>query len=199
MTTNNKTSRLVVLCGPPCSGKSNAAEGLELHNRLPRLEMDAFRSQIFPLGNQTPEERQASYNAMHICAGHLLRWGIERVCLVATYQPFVQREAVARLAQNHEWLRVIQFMIDPEIAVRRFLEGRDDHPAKDLTPERVHQQARSYKYYHRAPIIDAGRLNKAQALLVTQQALEIREGEIPGPVPTTRFAEWIDLVREVPK
>ena len=54
---------------------------------------------------------------------------------------------------------VIQFKVDPEDAVQRFWQRPDDHPARDLTADRVRQLAKNYRYYHRAPIIDTSRLS----------------------------------------
>lgn len=190
-----KRSRLIVFCGPPCSGKSpvscRASEGKSV-----RLEMDTIRNALFEQGSNTPEERRVSYAAMHYCAEHLLKSEIQRVSLVATYQPFQQRQAVAALMDKFDsTLLVIQFKVDPEDAVRRFWARPDDHPARDLTADRVRQLAKDFKYYHRAPIIDTSRLEFEEWCSAAHEALDA-DGGPESSALTRKFAtEWVELAR----
>jgi predicted kinase len=189
--------RLIILCGPPCSGKSPIAADLERDQSLPRLEMDAIRERLFPHGSNTPEERQVSYAAMHSCAKHLLQARVDRVLLVATYQPWQVREAVAGMAgEFRSPLWIIQLKVDSDDAVRRFLSRPDNHPAKDLTAARVRQLAESYKYFRRAPIFDTSRLGFEEVYRAVVDCITIVDATAPGPVPPKFFAEWVESARE---
>jgi predicted kinase len=196
----NKRRRLVVICGPPCSGKSPIAEWLENEHRLPRLEMDCVREELFPLGSNTFEERQLSYAAMHLCARHLSRSGVKLLSLVATYQPWLQRQAVTRLAEDlGASLLVVQLKVDPIDAGRRFWKRPDDHPAKDLTEERVLNLAQNYPYFTRAPIIDTSRLALREVQQAVIDALDIADGKVPGPIGRSHFSEWVELAKRSEK
>src|SRR5207247_6209162 len=87
-----------MICGHPSSMKTPIAEKVENEKSIPSLEMDSIREHLYPQGTNTPEERYVSYAAMHFCAERLLRCGVPRVLLVATYQPPQQRQKAARLA-----------------------------------------------------------------------------------------------------
>lgn len=177
--------------------KTSISLRIEHDRSLPRLEMDGIREHLFKEGTNTPEERQVSYASMHFCAERLLRCGVPRVLLVATYQPWQQRERAASLAEDlQSSLLIIQLKVDPDDAARRFCQRPEDHPAKDLTAARVRQLADWYKYYHRGLIVDTSRLKFDEVYRAVAEALDLKDGTIPGPVPRKLFAEWVESARE---
>jgi predicted kinase len=137
---------VVVICGPPCSGKSTIAESIapDVSARYVRFEMDQIQRDL-ATGSVSPDARRQAYEHMHSLAAQSLREGARAVVLDATYQPHDQRRAVQALAARFG-ARVLVFecKIAAEEAVRRFLSRPDCHPATDLYPQRVRDLAIEY-------------------------------------------------------
>jgi predicted kinase len=192
---------LIVLCGPPCSGKSKISDLIRDRLEIPKLEMDTIRGELFPNGSNSPEERRVSYKALHYCAEEMLRGKVSRVLVTATYQPGEQRQAAAEVAfRCHCSLRVIQLEVDPGAAMLRFL-GRDKgHPALDLTADRVRELAAHYPFYPRALTLMTSRFDWPEE--VYEKVVEAVNGEAEQPmaraalIPNERFAEWVEAARK---
>jgi predicted kinase len=141
-----KKPGLVVVSGPPCSGKSTLARALAAAAELVRLEMDEFRVRLLPASTQAEADRDLAYRAMHLSAELLVRAGL-CPALDATYARAASRtglESVSRATAAGIYL--IECRVDPAIAVSRFEARGSSHPAVDLTPARVERLAIDYPY-----------------------------------------------------
>lgn len=137
---------LVVVSGPPCSGKSTLARALAAATELVRLEMDEFRARLLPASTQAEADRDLAYRAMHLSAELLVRAGLWPV-LDATYARAASRlglESVSRTTTAGIYL--IECRVDPAMAVSRFEARGSSHPAVDLTTARVERLVIDYPY-----------------------------------------------------
>jgi hypothetical protein len=108
--------------------------------------MDGIRSLLLPWSNQSKADRRIAYKGMHALAGLLLSSGKSAI-LDATYGPEeVRQELSALSARAGLDLHWIQCRVSPEVAVQRFLERGEFHPAVDLNEGRVRRQASAYPY-----------------------------------------------------
>lgn len=87
--------QLILVTGPPCSGKSTVAAALAATLQAMVLDIDDIRRIVIPNSKQTQQDRDIAYRCMHLIAEKLLEAGIKRVVVAATY---------GRL-QPREWLR----------------------------------------------------------------------------------------------
>jgi predicted kinase len=129
---------VVVICGPPCSGKTTIARQLQTELAgFAYFEMDEIRLSIWP-GIHTPEVRLKAYGHMHEKGGSALRDGAPGVILVATYQPSEQRRALRRRADAAS-ARLVLFecSVAADMAAERFRQRSGNHAATDLWAERV--------------------------------------------------------------
>lgn len=147
----------VILCGPPCSGKTTIARGLADRPSLASFayfEMDELRLALFP-GSNTPEDRAKAYARMHDLAADAIRAGGRGAILVATYQPSQQRHAVRAMAEGlPARLLVFECKVSPSDAVQRFYGRNERHAATDLSPERVWDLAHDFPYCSDAITLD---------------------------------------------
>ena len=126
---------VIILCGPPCTGKSTI--GAELHQRLgfPHLDVDTIRQRLLPDSDQRIEDRDIAYRAMHLTAEHLVRSG-ESVILNATYNRGVHRREAAAISAE---MKLIQCRAALETVLGRFRSRPPDHAAVDLTEQLVRE------------------------------------------------------------
>jgi predicted kinase len=172
--------------------KTPISKAIEADCHVPRLEMDAIRVELFPDGSNSPDERQCSYAAMHYFTKRLLWLDVPRVLLVATYRPQRQRQILTEIAEScRTSILVIQLKLSPEDAKKRFLGRPDNHPARDLTVARVQELAHTYRYYDEAQIVDTSKLKFEEVLIAVKNVLNLTEGNVPGPLPKEKFAEWV--------
>ena len=126
---------LIVICGPPCTGKSTM--GAELQRRLgsAHLDVDALRQQLLPDSDQRIEDRDIAYRKMHSFAGQLLRLG-KSVIVTATYnREMHRRELAAMLNTVHSRVALIQCRAPLETVISRFNSRPAGHAAIDLTED----------------------------------------------------------------
>lgn len=145
---------ILVVCGPPCSGKSFVSRVLGADPAFElfcSLEMDDVRVAL-GLPNSS-EDRGRAYARMHELAAEALRRGAPGVILNATYQPGIQRRAVQVLAaQMGADVYLFECQVDPREAVARFLGRTEAHAADDLSAWKVFDLSHEdeYCYFDRA-------------------------------------------------
>ncbi len=190
---------LIVIAGPPLSGKSTLRENL----------LASFESQVCVLGVSADEvktvlmpgrgveiaERNFAYLVMHYVATLGLRHGTS-VVLDATYARREPRQDLANhVHRMTDSVLLIQCSVEEAEAEKRLVEREKGHPAVDLTPSLVRERVRSYPFKSRAPILDSVRLSveemASQAFQVVQGGEPIRlvEWTTGGTDSTTRFSQ----------
>jgi uncharacterized protein len=130
---------LVILSGPPCTGKSTI--GAELQRRLgfTHLDVDALRQELLPNSDQRIEDRDIAYRRMHWFAEQLLGFG-KTVIVNATYNREVHRKEVAAILKKVQSRAVlIQCRAPLETVISRFNSRSPGHAALDLTEDLVRE------------------------------------------------------------
>ena len=94
----DRRKRLIVVAGPPCSGKSYLAEILANHTGIRHLEMDTIRARLMPESRHAKPDRDIAYRTMHFAAEMLLSAG-HSVILDATYMPVEHRLELEGIAE----------------------------------------------------------------------------------------------------
>lgn len=158
--------RLLVLSGPPCSGKSTLAKKFEERHGGLLLEMDEIRKEVFPSGEQTKRERNLAYRAMFREARRALLEGkADPIILVATFAPIEHRQELVAIADaSAAEVFLVECLVPPEEAVRRFRQGREGHAAIDLTEARVREHAHSFPFYGGGLLLDTGLLREDEGV-----------------------------------
>ena len=137
---------LVILCGPPCTGKSAIGADLESRFGFVHLEVDAIRQRILPGSDQKIEDRDPAYRAMHLLAKHLLREGAT-VVVDATYNRELHRNELAAVLKAVATPAVlIQCRTPLEIVLARFKSRAPGHAALDLTEDVVRELWTNFAY-----------------------------------------------------
>ncbi|MBQ1011091.1 AAA family ATPase [Micromonospora sp. M51] len=143
------SSGVVVLSGPPCSGKSTAGRALAEvltasgHCRI-YLEVDALFELLFPESDRNRDDRLRAYAGAHLLARMFVDGG-ETVVLECTYARGDQRASlVEALAGSAAPLWVVEFFVTPDEAVSRF-RGRPQ--ATDLDEALVRERAEAFPYF----------------------------------------------------
>jgi predicted kinase len=137
---------LVILCGPPCTGKT--AIGTDLENRFGfiHLEVDAIRQRILPDSNQNIDDRNIAYRAMHLMAELLLRQGAT-VVVDATYNRNLHRKGLAAILKTVEThTALIQCKAPLDVVLARFKSRPPGHAALDLTEDVVRELWTNFAY-----------------------------------------------------
>lgn len=139
-------SRLIVVCGPPCSGKSVLARSLAGRLGIPHLQMDEARKILTPASRHIRADIDTAYRAICWTAGWLLKQQHD-VILDATYGRRAQRQNLETMAQEAKaQIFLVQCQVSAVTARRRFLRRPAGHAALDLTPKRVEMLAGIYPY-----------------------------------------------------
>ena len=138
-------AQLLIIAGPPCSGKSTLASLIESELGIGRLQVDQVLSTLIPESTRERADRDLAYRATHMLARELLGRG-HSVSLDATYGTKVHRQAVEAIAADlGAPLFLIECHVSPDTAAARF-NARRDHPALDLTEARVRDLAGRYRF-----------------------------------------------------
>jgi predicted kinase len=165
---------LIVLAGPPCSGKSTVAEELARRLDIPHLSMDATRRRILPGAAHTRADREVAYRAMHFAAELLLRNG-GRAILDAPYGHAEDRAELSRIVDaSRARLCLVEFRVSPETAVRRLRQRGPDPERPDLTGAIVAQAARDYPYTDSGLVIDTDTIDPAHSVQLICDYIEFR-------------------------
>lgn len=140
-------TQLIVLSGPPCSGKSTLAEQLAAIFGAIVLDIDQVREGVIPNSEQSQEDRDIAYRCMHLVSQKLLEVGANHVILTATYSRRNPRQWLRSLADSESaQVCVLACQVSPEIAISRFRSRKPGHPAVDLTEDSVQRQVIDYPY-----------------------------------------------------
>lgn len=149
-------AKLLVLAGPPCSGKSSIAEAIQTRLDFHWLQLDRVLRRLMPDSLHNRIDRDIAYRAVHLCTEELLRGG-RSVVLDATYSSSEQRrEAESIAAELAIPLYLVECHISPDTAAARF-KNRSAHLARDLTEALVRDVASRYCYSGLGLKLDATR------------------------------------------
>jgi len=145
---------LVILCGPPCTGKSAIGADLQSRFGFIHLEVDAIRQRILPDSDQNIEDRNIAYRAMHLIAEHLLREGAT-VIVDATYNRELHRKELASILKNIETpTALMQCKAPLDVVLARFRTRAPGHAALDLSEDVVRELWTNFAYSNDGLTID---------------------------------------------
>lgn len=139
---------VVVLSGPPCSGKSTVGAGM-LTQQAPQqrrwmgLQVDAVFDLLFPASDRNRDDRMRAYDGAHLLARMFLDME-EVVVLECTYARRDQRASLVNaLAGSTAAMWVVEFLVSGDEAVDRFRARRQ---VTDLDDELVRERVDSFPY-----------------------------------------------------
>ncbi|MFG1651196.1 AAA family ATPase [Micromonospora sp. NPDC049275] len=140
---------IVVLSGPPCSGKTTARKVLAEersslgHGRV-HLEVDTLFDLLFPDSDRSRDDRMRAYTGAHLLTRMLVDGG-ESVVLECTYARRDQRASLLEaMTGSSAPLWVVEFFVTPDEAVKRF---RKRQQATDLDEALVRERAEAFPYF----------------------------------------------------
>ncbi|MCW5976799.1 MAG: AAA family ATPase [Bryobacteraceae bacterium] len=156
--------KLILFAGSACSWKTTIAAKLSARTGIPHLSMDHVRVRLIPGPRHTRAERLIALRAMNLAAELLLASGAS-VILDAQYRSSEDRqEAAAAAEKTGARLALIECMVSPDEAVRRFVRRGPDPVRLNLTPELVRQMARDFVYTREGLLLDTDALTPEECL-----------------------------------
>jgi predicted kinase len=168
-----ETPAFVVVCGPPCSGKSTIAGCLAGELAAVHLETDAIRVRLLPDSEHQKEHRDIAYRALHYFAELLIRLQ-PVVVLDATYVRAIQRrELKSLLDRTGARLYIVQCSANADVLLAR-LKAREPgrHAAVDLTPSGLRADALRFLYAEGAPQLRTDALSLDECLAAIRLYLD---------------------------
>jgi predicted kinase len=173
---------LTVFAGPACSGKTTLAGILAVERNWPHLAMDATRVRLMPDSGHTRGDRAIAYRAMHLAAELLLTHGVHTI-LDAPYGHRSDREEIAELAGRAKAsMLLVECAVTPEAAAERHRARAGGHPGLDLTPGRVVEIVRGYRFSRLGLMLDTSRQSLHECMARLRDYLEAGKMVVP--------AEW---------
>lgn len=159
---------LVVLCGPPLSGKTTLGRELAKHSNFAFLDVDEARWEIFLKSDRLPDKQeqfamQTSYQKNHEKARDLLQLR-QPVIVAATYSRELYHQMLQDLAErNGAELRVFLLVVSDE-EIRRRIENRaNENPSVIKTFEQFSEVKNRYR------VIEGVRLVKIDTSLSVEE------------------------------
>jgi predicted kinase len=142
---------VLVLAGPPCSGKSSVGRVLSAvltGGRSVYIEVDALFSLLLPESDRNRRDRMLGYDTAHSVARTVFGAGLMPV-LECTYSRLDQRASLGTAFEDIPALPlwVVEFHVSPEEAVQRF---RRRYEPSDLDEHLVHERAETFPYSDQA-------------------------------------------------
>lgn len=142
---------VLVLTGPPCSGKSSVGKVLAADSARRRgiyIEVDSLFSLLLPGSDRNRDDRMLAYDAAHVLARMLVERG-QTPILECTYARRQQRASLATAMADIPAapLWVVEFFVSPDDAVQRF---RRRLQATDLDEQLVREHAETFPYSDQA-------------------------------------------------
>ena len=175
-------SQLIVLTGPPCSGKSTLAGELSAIFGALVLDIDQIRRIVIPNSQQSQEDRDIAYRCMHLISEKLLEVGANAILLTATYSRRKPRQWLRSLADSKPvQVCILACHVSPETAIARFRSRPPGHPAVDLTEELVQRQVMDYPY---------GLVNVVECAIPLHESVAKAEYFVRGG-KAIDLAEWV--------
>jgi predicted kinase len=147
--------RLLVVSGPPCTGKSTIAMALRREIGGVCLEVDSIRQQLIPESTQSLRDRNLAYSALHLMTAHLIEAHVTPIILVGTYtRPESRIQLTSTVSSTPVDMLVVQCRVEPDTAVMRFENRSSDHAAVDLTAQSVRHANSAYPFTANATVLD---------------------------------------------
>jgi predicted kinase len=146
-------SGVLVLSGPPCSGKSSVGRVLAAHSagsrpRRIHIEVDSLFDLLLPDSDRSRDDRMLAYDAAHLLTRMLVERG-NIVVLECTYARIEQRlsllEALEDVPEASLW--VVECFVSPGDAAQRFTQRNE---ATDLDEDLVRERAEGFPYFDQA-------------------------------------------------
>lgn len=178
---------IVVVAGPPCSGKSTLAREISRKTGLIHLEMDTVRRRLLPDADHGKRNRDIAYRAMHLTAETVLRSG-GAVIADATYGPARHRKEIEEICRRTAAkLYLVECSVSAEVAAARYAARAGSHPASDLDAERVRDLANAYPFFGAGLELDAA--------FATEERLERALAYLREENPVDAGGRWSEVAR----
>lgn len=157
---------VVVLAGPPCSGKSTAGAWLAAELDGIHVQVDSILTAILPNSDRKLDDRLLAYEIAALAIRPILARG-RSVILDCTYSRREYRRQVLCNVTDEDTVIVIEFLVSSETALARF-RNRRGHDATDLTTALVRDRVSTYPYGFGTAVVDGERSMEEIGKLILQ-------------------------------